>query len=48
MSENYNKVKLFYDEELWSLEMVCNAIDRWITKEEFVKITGKENDELSR
>lgn len=48
MSKYYNKVKLFYDKELWSLDMVCNAIGRWITEEEFIKITGKENDELSR
>lgn len=40
MSDRYNKVKKYYDDELWTLEMVKNAvIKRWITAEEFEQIT---------
>ena len=35
------KVKGFYEAELWSLGMVRNAVDRWITADEFQEITGK-------
>lgn len=42
MSKNYEKVKDFYNTKLWSQAMVCNAVGRWITSEEFQKITGKE------
>ncbi len=42
MSKNFDKVKGFYDAELWSLGMVRNAIGRWITAEEFQEITGEE------
>lgn len=41
MSRNYNKVKNFYEAGLWSLAMVRNAVGRWITAEEFTKITGQ-------
>lgn len=42
MSKNFEKVKGFYDARQWSEEMVRNAVERWITTEEFMKITGKE------
>ena len=42
MSKNYEKVKLFYDAGLWTLVMTCNAVDRWITADEYQEITGKE------
>lgn len=42
MSKNYNKVKNFYEKELWSIAMVKNAVGRWITKDEFKKITGED------
>lgn len=41
MSKNYGKVKNFYVTGLWSLAMVRNAVGRWITAEEFTKITGQ-------
>lgn len=42
MSKNFDKVKGFYDAGLWSLGMVHNAVDRWITEAEFLMITGVE------
>ena len=42
MSKNYEKVKGFYDAKLWSLGMVKNAVERWITAAEYQEITGKE------
>lgn len=38
----FEKVKGFYDAKLWSLGMVRNAVNRWITVDEFQEITGKE------
>jgi hypothetical protein len=38
----FEKVKGFYEAELWSLGMVRNAVGRWITPDEFQEITGKE------
>lgn len=38
----FEKVKGFYEAELWSLGMVRNAVDRWITVGEYQEITGKE------
>lgn len=42
MSKNFDKVKDFYNADLWSLGMVHNAVERWITAEEFREITGEE------
>ncbi|MDR2025426.1 MAG: XkdX family protein [Hungatella sp.] len=42
MSKNFEKVKGFYEAKLWSLGMVKNAVDRWITADEYTKITGQE------
>ncbi len=42
MSKNYEKVKRLYNTEAWSLNWVQDAVNRWITADEFRKITGKE------
>ena len=41
-SKNFKKVKNFYDEKLWSKKAVRNAVERWITVEEYKEITGEE------
>ncbi|SET80213.1 Phage uncharacterised protein (Phage_XkdX) [Lacrimispora sphenoides] len=38
----FEKVKGFYEAGLWSVGMVWNAVDRWITEKEYLDITGKE------
>ena len=45
MSKNFEKVKKFYTAELWPLSWVKNAVDRWITVDEYREITGKEFEE---
>lgn len=40
MSANYEKVKVYYEKKLWSIERVRNAVGRWITDTEFESITG--------
>lgn len=40
MSDNYKKVKKYYDKGLWSIDWVRKAVGRWITEEEFKEITG--------
>lgn len=42
MSKNYEMVRGFYIANLWSIGMVRNAVDRWITVREFLEITGIE------
>ena len=42
MSKNYAKVKKYYDDGKWNLQMVRNAVGKWITAEEFTMITGIE------
>ena len=39
-SQNFEKVKGFYDAGLWNEKMVWNAVGRWITEEEYKEITG--------
>lgn len=39
MSKNFEKVKEYYDNGLWSKEKVFNAVGRWITEEEYKEIT---------
>ena len=39
---NYNKVKKYYDNKLWSKKKVKNAVGKWITSEEYELITGDE------
>lgn len=42
MSKKYNKVKMYYDNNLWTIDRVKNAVAKgWITKEEYAKITGE-------
>lgn len=41
MSENYDKVAGYYKSGLWNLDRVKKAVGRWITSDEFTKITGK-------
>jgi hypothetical protein len=44
----FKKVKGFYEAELWSLNWVVNAVDKWITAEEFQEITGEKFEEKER
>lgn len=40
-SKKYSKVKYYYDNGLWTLDMVKNAVVKsWITEEEYKEITG--------
>ena len=41
-SKKYDKVKYYYDNGLWTLDQVRNAIGKWITEEEYEEITGLE------
>lgn len=41
MSENYEKVKHYYDDGLWDISRVRKAVGKWITEEEFELITGE-------
>lgn len=48
MSPKFNKVKNYYDKDLWNKQMVANAVVKgWITAEEYEIITGEpyEGDE---
>lgn len=46
MSKNYEKVKRFYDRELWSEARVKNAVKaRWITPAEYELIIGEKYTE---
>lgn len=41
MSNKFNKVKYYYDNNLWDINRVRNAVVKgWITAEEFEEITG--------
>ena len=42
MSKNFEKVQNYYKKGLWSLEMVKNAVGRWITETEYKEIIGQE------
>ena len=42
-SKNFDKVKKFYDDGVWSESRVRDAVTRgWITEAEFKEITGKD------
>lgn len=41
-SKNFNKVKQYYDRNLWNIERVAAAVGKWITADEYEEITGKE------
>nr|DAL84459.1 MAG TPA: hypothetical protein [Caudoviricetes sp.] len=38
----YEIVRNYYRQKLWPLSWVENAVGKWITADEFQKITGKE------
>lgn len=42
----YKKVKHYYDNGLWSIQRVHDAVEKgWITSEQFEEITGKPYEE---
>jgi len=42
----YEKVKYYYDNGLWSIQRVHDAVVKgWITAEQFEEITGKPYEE---
>ena len=41
-SKQFEKVKRYYDDGMWTIARVRNAVVKgWITEEEFVEITGE-------
>ena len=41
-SKQYEKVKKYYDDGMWTIARVRNAVVKgWITEDEFVEITGE-------
>lgn len=40
-SKKFNTVKEYYGNGLWSITMVRNAVNKWITEKEFTEITGE-------
>ena len=44
MSKNFEKIKGYYDQGLWTITMVRNVVGKkqGITAEEFTEITGKD------
>lgn len=40
-SENFEKVKGYYDRGLWDVFKVRKAVGKWITAEEYTEITGE-------
>ncbi|MBR5780375.1 MAG: XkdX family protein [Bacteroidales bacterium] len=44
-SKNYDKVKYWYNMNMWDETRVRNAVEKgWITKAEFTEITGLDID----
>ena len=41
-SKNFDKVKGYYDNGLWSVERVRAAVGKWITMDEYLEITGED------
>lgn len=41
MSKKFKLVKEYYDNGVWSIKKVHDAVGRWITVEEFEIITGE-------
>ena len=39
-SENFDKVKRYYDDGIWDENKVRNAVGKWITQEEYKEIIG--------
>lgn len=47
MSKKYNLVKNYYDNGLWSVSRVRNAVVKeWISSEEYAGIVGEEYEEV--
>ena len=47
MKTKFEKVKDFYERELWNISRVRNAVVKgWITAEEFETITGQPYEEV--
>lgn len=42
-SAKFETVKRYYDEGLWNIAMVQNAVGRWITAEEYKEIIGEDD-----
>ena len=41
-SKQFDKVKRYYDDGMWTISRVRNAVVKgWITEEDFVEITGE-------
>ena len=38
-SKNYEKVKGYYERNLWNINKVFNAVGKWITEDEYKEIT---------
>ena len=43
-SRNFDKIKKYYDDGVWPIGWVRNAVGKKITAEEFEEITGKQYD----
>jgi len=41
-SKNFEKVKTYYDDGIWNKARVHNAVDKWITSEEYKEIIGED------
>lgn len=41
MSNKFELVKQYYDGGLWNIDRVYNAVGKWITSDEYFKITGE-------
>lgn len=41
-SKWYSKIKIWYEKELWTLDMVFAAVPKMITADEYKQITGLE------
>ena len=40
-SKNFEKVKNYYERNLWDINRVKAAIGKWITADEYQEITGE-------
>lgn len=48
MSKNFNKVKQYYESNVWNISQVKRAVEKkWITEEEYVIITNQIYDIIS-
>ena len=46
-SKNFEKVKTYYDDGMWNIAKVHNAVGKWITAEEYKEITGEDYDKFA-